>query len=104
MRGVPRETPGPPAVTERRGRPDHGAPVVHEALAARGRPLEPRSRAFFEPRLGLDLGGVRVHDDALAARSAAAVQANAYTVGSDIAFAEGRYAPGTTDGRPAARP
>ena len=41
---------------------------------------------------------MRIHDDALAARSAAEVDAAAYAVGEDIAFAEGRYAPGTPEG------
>lgn len=58
-----------------------------------------RDAAFFEPRLGLDLGGVRIHDDALAARSADAVGARAYTVGEDVAFAAGRYAPHGGEGR-----
>ena len=73
--------------------------VVHEVLAAPGRPLDSGSRSFFEPRLGVDLGGVRVHDDPLAARSAEAVDALAYTVGEDVAFAAGRYAPQSVEGR-----
>jgi hypothetical protein len=64
-------------------------PIVHEVLAEPGRPLDAESRAFFEPHLGLDLGHVRVHDDARAASSARAVGARAYTVGSHIAFADG---------------
>jgi hypothetical protein len=63
-------------------------PVVHQVLAEPGRPLDPDSRAFFEPRLGLDLGHVRLHDDAQAARSARAVGARAFTVGGHIAFAD----------------
>jgi outer membrane protein OmpA-like peptidoglycan-associated protein len=42
---------------------------------------------------------VRVHTDTLAARSARAVQAHAYTVGRQIVFGAGRYAPGTPAGR-----
>jgi hypothetical protein len=74
-------------------------PIVHDVLAAPGRPLDPRTRAFFEPRLGLDLGDVRVHDDATAARSAEAVNALAYTVGRDVVFAAGRHTPYTSRGR-----
>jgi outer membrane protein OmpA-like peptidoglycan-associated protein len=40
----------------------------------------------MEPRFGRDFSGVRVHTDATAAESAAAVQARAYTVGHNIVF------------------
>ncbi len=73
--------------------------VVSEALASPGRPLEPETRTFFEPRLRLDLDGVRVHDDAAAAASASAVDARAYTVGSHVVFGEGRSAPSSAEGR-----
>jgi hypothetical protein len=42
---------------------------------------------------------VRIHRDAEAAASAAAVRARAYTVGSDVVFARGAYAPGSAAGR-----
>nr|WP_254627343.1 DUF4157 domain-containing protein [Myxococcus sp. CA040A] len=64
-----------------------------------GRPLESSSRAFFEPRFGHDLSGVRIHTGASASDSARALQARAYTVGSDIAFQDGAYSPGTHAGR-----
>lgn len=92
--------PRPPARAPSGGEPSPASapPIVHETLASPGRRLDPPTRALFEPRLGLDLAGVRIHDDARAARSAEAVQAAAYTVGSDIVFAAGRYAPGTSAG------
>ena len=74
-------------------------PIVQQVLASRGKPLDGSSRAFFEPRLAADLGDVRVHSDARAARSAAAVGALAYTVGRDVVFAAGRHAPHTGGGR-----
>ena len=74
-------------------------PIVHEALSRPGEPLDAATRDFFEPRLGHDLAAVRVHRDAQAADSAAAVEARAYTVGSAIAFARGRYAPASEAGR-----
>lgn len=64
-----------------------------------GRPLDPATRGFFEPRFGRDLGEVRIHDDARAARSARALGAEAFAVGSDIVFAQGRYAPERSEGR-----
>jgi hypothetical protein len=72
--------------------------LVHDVLRAPGKPLDPITRAFFEPRFGRDLGNVRVSADTAAARSAAAVGARAYTVGRRIAFAAGEYAPGTSSG------
>ncbi|MBK8211887.1 MAG: DUF4157 domain-containing protein [Rhodospirillales bacterium] len=60
-----------------------------------GHPLPPDLRSRFEPRFGQDLGGVRVHADGLAARSARSLSALAYTVGNHIVFAEGQYKPGT---------
>ncbi|GGO94435.1 eCIS core domain-containing protein [Wenjunlia tyrosinilytica] len=72
---------------------------VHETLSAPGRPLDPATRATFEPRFGHDFGHVRVHTGAQAAASAKAVAARAYTSGSHIVFASGAYAPASADGR-----
>lgn len=73
--------------------------VVHEALASPGRPLEQGTRAFMESRFGHDFGRVRVHTGERAAASARALGALAYTVGSDIVFGRGQYAPETQKGR-----
>jgi hypothetical protein len=74
-------------------------PVVHEALRSPGRPLDSTAANFFAERFGYDFGRVRVHTDAVAARSADAMGAHAYTVGRDLVFARGRYEPGTSGGR-----
>src|SRR5262249_47005035 len=50
-------------------------------------------RARFERSLGADLSGVRVHTGAESQAAADAVGARAYTVGKDIHFAAGTYAP-----------
>ena len=65
--------------------------IVHEVLNSPGQPLDRGTRAFMEPRFGHDFSKVRVHTDAKAAESARAVNAQAYTVGSDIVFGTGRY-------------
>jgi hypothetical protein len=54
---------------------------------------------FMQARLGHDFSRVRVHADARSAKSASAVSAHAYTIGQDIVFGAGRYAPETTDGK-----
>lgn len=64
-----------------------------------GEPLSGATRAFFEPRFGADLGGVRVHTDGAAAVASRALQAQAFTVGSHIFFAAGRFQPETPAGR-----
>jgi hypothetical protein len=69
------------------------------AIRGGGQPLSKSERAFFEPRFGRNFGNVRVHDGPDAAQLASAIQARAFTVGWDIAFALGQYAPGTTMGR-----
>lgn len=74
-------------------------PIVDEALRSAGRPLDAATRAFFEPRFGRDFGAVRVHADARASETARSVDARAFTVGSDIVFGSGEYAPDTADGR-----
>jgi Domain of unknown function (DUF4157) len=64
-----------------------------------GRPLEPAVRADMEARLGHDFSRVRIHDDVRADRSAATINAHAYTVGSDVVFRRGGYRPGSPDGK-----
>lgn len=77
-----------------------GSPAVpSRAGAAGGEPLAPAVRAFMEPRFGQDLGHVRTHSDAAAAARADALEAAAFTHGSDIVFGARRYAPETADGR-----
>ena len=73
--------------------------IVDEVLRSPGRPLDPATRASMEPRFGHDFSRVRVHSDAKAAESARSVNALAYTVGRDVVFGAGQYAPGTTAGR-----
>src|SRR5271157_4589128 len=73
-------------------------PIVDEVLRSPGQPLDAGTRAFMEPRFGHDFSKVRVHTDAKAAESAQAVQAHAYTVGSDMVFGAAQYAPGTAAG------
>lgn len=72
-----------------------GAPAERDA----GVPLEPALRADMEARFGENFADVRVHDDAHAHRSAAALQASAYTVGGHVVFSRDRFAPQAAPGR-----
>ena len=74
-------------------------PIVHEVLRSPGQPLDLATRAFMEPRFRHDFSKVRVHADAKAAESARAVNARAFTIGGDVVFDEGQYAPGTLEGQ-----
>jgi len=53
----------------------------------------------MERRIGHDFSRVRIHTGEAAAGSARAVDALAYTVGSDVVFGAGQYAPETPAGR-----
>jgi hypothetical protein len=84
---------------EAQGEPiDDVPPIVHEVRRAVGQPLDSNTRAFLEPRFGHDFSQVRVHTDATAGESVRAVDAQAYTVGRDIAFEPGRYQPSSRAG------
>mgnify|MGYP001239171291 CR=1 FL=1 len=72
---------------------------VHDVVNSGGRPIEPDVREDMEARLGHDFSDVRIHDDAAAADSAKAVNAHAYTVGSNVVFQRDVYDPGSQQGR-----
>jgi hypothetical protein len=72
---------------------------VNQVLSSPGRPLDGSTRTFMESRFGHDFSHVRIHNDSLAAESAHAVNARAYTVGQDIVFNRAEYQPHTTQGR-----
>jgi uncharacterized membrane protein YgcG len=79
-----------------------GAPgIVEDVLRSPGRALDAAARAFFESRFGFDFSNVRVHTDSRAAESAQQLRARAYTVGSHIVFAAGRYPAAATQPRSA---
>jgi len=66
------------------------------AMRSGGRPLPKPIRAFFEPRFGHDFNHVRVYADTKATN---ALNARAFTIGRDIVFAAGDYAPESHAGR-----
>jgi Domain of unknown function (DUF4157) len=79
---------------------DDDTSPVHDVInAGGGRPLDPDVRSDMEARLGHDFGSVRIHNDARAAESAKAVNAHAYTVGSNIVFQRDSYEPTSAAGR-----
>lgn len=74
-------------------------PIVHEVLRSPGQSLDPGIGAFMEARFGYDFSQVRIHTDERAVQSARAVHALAYTVGRDVVFGVGQFAPDAAAGR-----
>jgi hypothetical protein len=64
-----------------------------------GRRLPASARSWAEPKFGTSFDAVRVHTDGAAARAADGLSAHAFTVGNDITFAAGQFAPETPTGR-----
>ena len=73
-------------------------PVVDDVLRSPARPLAPQTRALMEAHFGHDFSQVRIHADTGASHAADAVQAQAFTYGSDIVFGSGKFAPSTQAG------
>jgi hypothetical protein len=73
-----------------------------ESMIARqrggGSALDDASRNRLSDAYDDPLGDVRVHTGDTADQLARSVQARAFTVGSDVFFADGQYAPGSTAG------
>ncbi|PRQ04010.1 hypothetical protein ENSA5_11930 [Enhygromyxa salina] len=76
--------------------------VVNRIDAARRRggiQLEASLRRVFEPRFNADFGNVRVHTNSQSAETSRAMNARAFTVGSDLFFGRGEYQPNSASGR-----
>ena len=72
---------------------------VDHVLSSAGRPLEPSLRNDMEQRFGHDFSHVRLHTGGTAEQSAKDVNANAYTVGNNVVFGAGQFAPQTQSGQ-----
>jgi hypothetical protein len=64
-----------------------------------GRALSPEERHWHEPRLGVYLRDVRIHEGAEPSRWARFLGAHAFTIGRDIVLGEGAYSAATAPGR-----
>jgi len=90
---------GPAADHTRRREGADDSALVTRAVATPGEALDRDTSAFMTSRFGHDFSRVRIHRGPTADASARAVSALAYTVGRDVVFADGQYAPGTDTGR-----
>jgi hypothetical protein len=93
-------------VTEARGLPGRLVgqsqdQMVQEVLQRKGSggQLPEETSARLETHFGAPMDSVRVHADGEAAALSRELDARAFTVGSDVFFAEGQYDPHSTEGQ-----
>lgn len=81
--------------------PVASAPVsaAIESSKGNGQYLPSETRLFMQERMGVDFKNVTIHNDATAVRLSRDLQAKAFTVGNDIYFNEGEFAPETDQGK-----
>ena len=90
----PHEKPEPPVAVAQRVETGHAqasAPAAAAAISNKsaGSPISPAMRSAVEPQVGADLSSARVHRDTAANDAAKAINARAFTHGSDIFLARG---------------
>lgn len=91
-----------PAIS-RKSNSDGGAAPAHDASAVRsqlgsGHSLDARVQSQMSTAFGHDFSGVRIHTDSGATKLSSHLNARAFTIGQDVAFASGEYQPGTPIG------
>ena len=98
---APQQTPVQPKLNDNTSNQVHFNKTAVDISPEMGisRKLPESTRSFFENRFGHDFSRVRIHTDAKAAESAQSINARAYTVGNDLVFNRGQYAPDTSAGR-----
>jgi hypothetical protein len=67
-------------------------------MGSSGKSLEQPVRSTMEQRFGQNFSNVRIHADAEAGRAAESANAAAFTIGQNIVFGAGRFAPNTHAG------
>lgn len=70
-----------------------------QGLKGRGKPLDSATRIFMEPHFGSDFSQVRIHTDDHANDLARSINARAFTIGCNVVFGPGEYAPGLNEGK-----
>lgn len=74
------------------------SPVHNVVGKGGGSSLDAGVQAKMSDSLGYDFSSVRVHTGSEASAAAKSVQAQAFTVGNDVVFNEGKYNPGSPEG------
>ena len=79
---------------------EENASPVHDVIGkGGGSSLDAGVRGQMEAKMGQDFGDVKVHTGSEAANASKSVQAQAFTVGNEIVFNEGKYAPHSPEGQ-----
>ncbi len=68
-------------------------------LRGNGAPFSGNTRRYYEARFGTNFSNVRIHSNTKAEKLADTVNAQAFTYGSDIVFAKGKYSPESSEGK-----
>lgn len=79
----------------RKGAPGGGGAAIPQGGGA---PLPDGTRRQMERHLGAGLGHAKIHTGGDSAKAAEDMKARAFTVGEDVHFAAGEFAPGTKEG------
>jgi hypothetical protein len=64
-----------------------------------GSKMDHSTQHFMESRFGTDFSGVRIHTGSQAVQMSRELNAQAFTVGNDVFFNEGKYSPNTNSGK-----
>ena len=96
------KTTTPPTISRKANGEGSAAPA-HDASAVRsqlgsGHSLDSRVQSQMSGAFGRDFSTVRIHTDSSAAKLSSNLNARAFTIGHDVAFASGEYQPGTPIG------
>ncbi|MGL4632446.1 MAG: DUF4157 domain-containing protein, partial [Leadbetterella sp.] len=70
-----------------------------ESSRGGGSPMGESTKSFMESRFGNDFSGVRIHTDANAVQLSQNLNAQAFTVGNDVFFNQGKYNPESDSGK-----
>jgi hypothetical protein len=82
-----------------RKREAQAASSTLRTLSSSGKPLDAGARKAMETAFNRDFSRIRIHDNSVAAASAAELDARAYAFGRDLVFGSGEYAPESAPGR-----
>jgi hypothetical protein len=74
-------------------------PSVESVLSGSGKSLDIELQQDMSQRFGQDFSEVRIHTGAAAEQSAQEINAHAYTVGRNIVFGAGQFAPNSQQGK-----
>lgn len=78
--------------------PNHVETGINSSKGS-GKGMDNSTLNFMESRFGNDFSGVRIHTGSNAIQMSRELNAQAFTVGNDIYFNEGKYNPGSNEGK-----